>query len=79
MLVHLLVMCFYKSLVSKSICPCYCFSQNHFFFLHLHAAEEFGREALGKPGEETGKSLPRLPYEIMKRRSNIAFPGYNLD
>lgn len=50
-----------------------------FFFLHLHAAEEFGREALGKPGEETGKSLPRLPYEIMKRRSNIAFPGYNLD
>lgn len=26
-----------------------------------------------------GKSLPRLPYEIMKRRSNIALSVYNLD
>lgn len=49
-----------------------------FFSSTFCAAEQFGREAQGKAGEETGKSLPRLPYEIMKR-NNIVLSGYNLD
>lgn len=44
----------------------------------FHAEEEFGGEVQGKAGKETGKSLPRLPCEIIKG-SNIVLPGYNLD
>jgi len=51
MLVHIVIKCFYRSLVSKTIFPYYCFSPNY-FFPTLHAAEKFGKEALGKPGEE---------------------------
>lgn len=51
MFVHIVLFCLYKSLVNKNHIPILLLLPK-LFFPPLHAAEEFGREALGKPGEE---------------------------